>query len=122
MLEDNRWSAKTAAYEIRALAASRRLSIAYTQHALDQMRSRGLIISDVLFVLKNGFVHEEPSQSTRQNFYKYSVECLAINGSHRTVRVITIPDKQNCFLKIVTVMWVDESSTVSGNIIGVSDE
>jgi hypothetical protein len=122
MTGDNQWPAKTAVYEIREIAASRKLTIAYTQHAKEQMLSRGLFISDVLFVLKNGFVHEEPCQSTRQNFLKYSVECVSINGSHRTVRVITIPDKKSVFLKIVTVMWVDESSTISGNITGVSNE
>jgi Domain of unknown function (DUF4258) len=122
MSTDNQWAAKQAVYEIRAIAASRKLTISYTRHALEQMQDRGLTIPDVLFALKNGFVHEEPSSSTRTGFFKYCVECLAINGSRRTVRVVTIPDKSAVFLKIVTVMWVDENSTVSGNIIGVSDE
>lgn len=75
-------------------------------------------MSDVLYVLKNGFVLLEPVPSTRVGYNKYGMESKCPNGGNRAVRVIVIPDKKTCFLKIVTVMWVDETDTRSGSIIG----
>jgi hypothetical protein len=40
----------------------------------------------------------------------------------RAVRVVVIPDKKSCLLKIITVMWVDEKETKSGTILGAEDE
>ena len=122
MASDNEWPASKAADEIRAIARSLKLTISYTKHARERIVERGLIISDVLYVLKNGFVHAEPSPSTRPGFLKYAIECRSPNGGNRSVRVIVIPDKNACFLKIATVMWADEPDTRSGTIIGENDE
>lgn len=122
MARDNEWPASKAADEIRAIARSPKLTISYTKHARDRILERGLIISDVLHVLKSGFVHTEPSPSTRQGYKKYAIECRCPNGGNRSIRVIVIPDKNACFLKIATVMWADEPETRSGSIIGEDDE
>jgi hypothetical protein len=61
-----------------------------------------------LYALKNGFVYEEPELSTRPGYFRYAVESKTPNSGSRRVRVIVIPDKKGCLLKIVTVMWVDE--------------
>ncbi|NTA84902.1 DUF4258 domain-containing protein [Agrobacterium tumefaciens] len=82
------------------------------------MLERGLIISDVLYVLKNGFVYQTATPSTREGYYKYAIECRCPNGGNRSVRVVVIPEKEGCFLKIATVMWVDDPETRSGSIIG----
>lgn len=79
-------------------------------------------MSDVLFVLKSGFVYLEPVESTRVGYYKYSIECKCPNGGNRSVRVVVIPENEGCFLKIVTVMWVDETETIAGSIVGECDE
>ena len=92
--------------------------IAYKRHATDRIAERGLIISDVLYVLKHGFVLMEPEPSTRAGYNKYAIESKCPNGGNRAVRVIVIPDKKTCFLKIVSVMWVDEIETRSGTING----
>lgn len=116
------WAPSIATDEIRQIAQSMRLSISYSHHAKIQLSKRNLIISDVLYVLKNGFVYEEPKPSTRDGFNKYKMESRSPNSGRRSVRVIVIPDKKSNFLKIITTMWVDEKETKSGTIIGEDNE
>lgn len=116
------WTPTDATDEIRAIAKSKQLNISYKIHARDRLAERNLIMSDVLYVLKNGFVYEEPIPSTRAGYNKYAMESRSPNGGRRSVRVIVIPDKKGCHLKIITVMWVDETETKAGTIIGELDE
>lgn len=80
--------------------------MALTFHAKEQMLDRGLIMGDVLHLLKGGFVYDEPEAATRGHF-KYRVEGTTPNSDGRTVRVVVIPSG-DCHIKIVTVMWRDE--------------
>lgn len=117
-LSQQPWSNEYATEKIRKTARSQALTLTYTTHARDRIRERGLIMSDVLYVLKNGFVHVDPTESTREGYYKYYIECKCPNGGNRCVRVVVIPENEGCFLKIVTVMWLDQPETRSGSIIG----
>ena len=72
------------------------------------MESRGLIMGDVLHVLKTGFVYDQAQESTKKGVYKYCMECNTPNSGRRTVRIVVIPSTENA-VKIVTVMWKDES-------------
>ena len=72
------------------------------------MSERGLILSDLLFVLKNGFVYTEAQESTIKGFFKYQVEGQSPNSGSRVLKVVAIPDYKSCGLKIVTFMWRDE--------------
>ncbi len=72
------------------------------------MNERGLIMSDVLFVLKHGFVYEEPEPSTVPGLFKYKVDSQSPNSGARFLRVVAIPDKESCQIKVVTIMWRDE--------------
>jgi hypothetical protein len=83
------------------------LGLRYTKHARERMQERGLIVSDVLHVIKQGFVYEEGEPSTREGIFRYKMECVTPNSNGRTVRLILIPS-QSCWIKVVTVMWVDE--------------
>lgn len=96
---------------INKIAGSKQCDLAITGHARERMSERGLIMSDVLFVLKNGFVYEEPEVSTLDGFFKYVVESQSPNSGSRTLKVVAIPDPdlRSCQLKIVTVMWRDKS-------------
>lgn len=120
-MADGKWSPRDATDEIRAMAREQHLTISYKRHATEQMADRGLIISDVLYVLKNGFVYREGQNSTRAGYHKYAMENRSPNGGNRDVRVVVIPDKATCELKIITVMWVDEKQTVAGSIVGEKD-
>ncbi|MER8569344.1 DUF4258 domain-containing protein [Mesorhizobium sp. M0924] len=116
------WPKGQATDEIRAIARSKALTISYKRHAIERMAERNIIMGDVLYVLKNGFVHMEPMESTRPAYKKYAMEGLCPNGNSRTLRVIVIPEKTGTFLKIVSVMWVDEPSTRAGTLNGECDE
>ncbi len=72
------------------------------------MAERGLIVSDVLYLLKNGFVYENAEPATRKGYYRYKMECRTPNSGSRRVRVVVIPEKRGCLLKLITIMWVDE--------------
>jgi hypothetical protein len=108
MVEVRPWTPARATERIRALANDDAFDIHLTSHAKAQMLSRGLILGDVLHVLRHGFVYAEGQPSTRPGFFKYAMECRTPNSGNRTVRVIVIPAPQGCSAKLVTVMWTDE--------------
>lgn len=117
MQENQPWKPRIATDEIRAIARSPRLALAYKLHAQDQLLERNITSSDVLFVLKFGFVLLEPESATRPGFYRYAIENKTPNSDSRDIRLIVIPDKKAVLVKIVTVMWVDELATRAGSII-----
>jgi hypothetical protein len=81
------------------------------------MKERRIIASDVLFVLKFGFVMGEAIPATREGFFRYAIESKTPNSDRRDIRLIVIPDKKRNIIKLVTVMWVDETATRAGSII-----
>lgn len=83
------------------------MTLTYTDHVLEQLSDRDLLISDLLYVLKNGFVYAEAQPSTKQTLFKYRMESQSPNSGNRELRVVVIPDPSRCWLKIVTIMWVD---------------
>jgi hypothetical protein len=88
------WDPARATREIREIARSERLNLSYRLHAKEQMAERDLIVSDVLHVLKNGFVYAKPEPSTRSGYFRYAMESKTPNSGSRRVRVIVIPDKK----------------------------
>lgn len=90
------WDKKTATENIRNMSRSKNFGINYKLHARDRLTERNLIMSDVLFVLKNGFVHTNAVKSTREGYHKYAIECRSPNSGGREVRIIVIPDFKAC--------------------------
>jgi len=93
--------------QIRNLGKNANLMVTYTKHGKEQMAVRDLLVSDVLYILKNGFVLEEAEESTQPGLYKYQLQSRSPNSGARTVRLVVIPDPDRIWIKIVTVMWVD---------------
>jgi hypothetical protein len=114
---DEPWDAAVATERIRAMARDPRFSLAYKVHAMQRLAERGILTGDVLFVLKHGFVYGKPTPATRPDFYRYEMESRTPNSAGRAVSVVVIPDYKNLICKIVTVMWVDETSTRAGTIL-----
>lgn len=110
------WSPEVATSNIRSMAVDKKLGLIFKLHAKDQMSDRRIIMSDVLYVLKNGFVYMDAVPSTQNGYFKYGIECTSPNSEGRSVRLIVIPDLSVCRIKLVTVMWVDEPSTRAGTI------
>ncbi|WP_197922458.1 DUF4258 domain-containing protein [Thiosulfatihalobacter marinus] len=118
MFKEQPWNEADATYAIRTIARSDEFDLFPTAHALEQMGQRNLIMGDVLNALKTGFVRRSSTPSTQDGFHKYVVEAITPNSSPREIGVVAIPDHARCHIKVVTVMWIDETANVAGSIIG----
>jgi hypothetical protein len=103
------WGNADATDAIREIASGD-YTLDLTQHASSQMRARTLTTGDVVYVLKRGFVHDDPQTTTQEALYKYAMESRTPNTGNRVVRVVVIPCWKPREIKVVTVMWVDENT------------
>jgi hypothetical protein len=110
MIPNQPWKPADATDQLRLIGRNEWLTINRTNHFIQRLLERDLIIGDALHVLKNGFVYDEPEPSTKEGFYKYKMESTTPNSNNRVVRVVVIPDVKNKGVKFVTIMWVDELS------------
>ena len=101
------WSPAQATERIRHIAGGE-FDLSYKYHALDQLADRNLIIGDLNFLLRNGFVYAEAEPATREPFWKYQIQCSTPNSGNRDVRAVIIPDWKRKGFKVLTVMWADE--------------
>ncbi len=117
------WEPSYATDAIREMAQNIQFSIAYKIHAKERLSERGLIASDVLYLLKNGFGLKPATKSEKSpGYYKYQIESLTPNSGGRKLRAVVIPNCKDCKLKIVTIMWVDERATRSGTLLENTDD
>jgi len=103
------WSPAKATETIRCYAKNLSLDIAYKAHCKQRLLERELTIGDVLHVLMTGFIYADPVPATQVGRFKYAMEGTSPNSKGRSLRVIVIPSQCRPELKIVTVMWVDET-------------
>lgn len=104
------WDPAQATEVIREISSDLESDITWTRHALDRLLDRRLITSDVLWVLRRGFVREPPEEeSTVKGLYKYVIEGRAPNSERRTIKIVVVPDAKANHIKIITVMWKDNS-------------
>ena len=106
------WTPAKATEKIREKAQDTALDVGLTNHTKEQLAARGLIMADVLHVLKHGYVYEPAEPAKEQSYYKYKIESPTPNSGNRAVRVVVIPYPTPS-LTIVTVMWADERSKQS---------
>src|SRR5689334_1046129 len=102
------WKPADATDNIRSIAHGE-FRLHLTDHAREQMSIRDLFTGDIRHVLKHGFVYEEAIESTRPGYFKYKMDGLTPNSDARPVRVIVVVGCQPPSLKIVTVMWKQNS-------------
>lgn len=102
---DQPWPPGRATDRIREIARDDGCSITFTMHASKRIEERGLIMSDVLWVLREGFVQDPAEESTVKGLCKYAVRGRPPNSQGRVIRVIAIPSAMDNGIKIVTVMW-----------------
>jgi hypothetical protein len=101
------WKPAEATKRINGCAKGDNLTLTFAFHAKERLDERGLVMGDLLYLLKTGFVYEEPEESTRADHFKYRIEGTTPNSDGRTIRAVVIPSG-GCEIKIVTVMWRDE--------------
>jgi hypothetical protein len=101
------WKPADATDAIRSISQDANFTLDLTGHARDQMKERDIVSSDLLHVLKNGFVYDQPEPATVEGCFKYKIESKSPAGA-REVRIVAIPWNNPPEIKIVTVMWRDE--------------
>ncbi len=101
------WNPARATDRIRSIANGI-YDLSYKKHALDQLADRSLIMGDLTFLLKNGFVYDPAVEATRAPYWKYQIQCTTPNSKNRDVRAVVFPDWKRKGIKVVTVMWADE--------------
>ena len=112
------WDPANATLKIRQVANDDHFDLMFTEHAAERFQERSLILGDLLYVLKNGTVYEDGTRSTRLGYHKYKIQSRTPNSDLREIALIVVACEGDCCLKIVTVMWVDETSSVAGSILG----
>ncbi len=102
------WSPKEAEERIHAyVETSPDFTLSYMVHAGDRMRERGITTSDIMYVLKNGYIDEEPQKEDRPGHFKYKMCGRSPNTGSREICLIVIPDPDKPTIEVVTVMWKD---------------
>ncbi len=102
------WKPSDATDSIRQISAQDDFTLDLTAHAREQMRVRDLITGDVLHLLKYGYVYVDPIPATRNGCFRYEVES-SVPSSSQVVRIVAIPWPRPPEIKIVTVMWRNET-------------
>lgn len=102
------WKPAQATERIRAIACHEQFALSWRIHATDQLTDRNLIMGDLHFLLRNGFVYEPAEEATRDPYWKYQIQCTTPNSQNREVRAVVIPDWKRKGIKVVTIMWADE--------------
>ena len=78
-----------------------------TGRVKERFQERNLLIADIRYLLKFGYVYDDAEESTKNGFWKYKVEGTTPNSETRTWLVVIIPDFQHRTIKMVTVHWKD---------------
>lgn len=78
-----------------------------TGRVKERFQERNLLIADIRYLLKFGYVYDDAEESTKNGFWKYKVEGTTPNSETRTLLVVIIPDFQHRTIKMVTVRWKD---------------
>lgn len=114
--ETEPWNPTDATYALREIGKHPALSVAYKVHATQRLAKRGIIVSDILYLLRTGFVYSDARQATQPGYFKYQMEGLTPNSAGRRVGAVVIPNAQYMTVKVVTVFWVDETGSKAGTL------
>jgi hypothetical protein len=101
------WKPAEATRRINACARGINLTLTFAVHFNERLDERGLMMGDLIHLLKMGFVYEEPEESTREGHFKYRIEGTTPNSEGRMIRAVVIPNG-DCAIKVITIMWKDE--------------
>jgi hypothetical protein len=111
------WTPTNATYALREIGSHPALSLAYKVHATQRLTQRGIVISDVLYLLRKGFVYSEAITATQRGYYKYVIESVTPNSAGRQIAAVVLPNANTMSIKIVTVYWVDEHHRRAGTLM-----
>ncbi|MBP9999423.1 MAG: DUF4258 domain-containing protein [Proteobacteria bacterium] len=76
-------------------------NIIITNHTIERMQERDFSMRDLLELLRNGYVDQEPEYNAEKQEYKYKIARVV---DTRTAAAITIIMKNEKLL-VITIMW-----------------
>ena len=87
--------------------------IAWTEHARQRLEERGIIMSDVLYLLRHDFELLRIDDTTRsdEGLFKYKIAGYTPNSNNKRICLVIIPSLKTYSVKIVTVMWEKENES-----------
>lgn len=95
--------------QLNAMSAADTFALALTTHATEQMEKRGLLVDDILHVLRQGFVYQAGEATTRAGVFKYAIEGATPNSGKRHIRaIVAMSETHKNIARIITIMWVDK--------------
>ena len=101
-------SPSSATAKINQMACDPYCDLSKSLHAEDRLQERAILTSDLLHLLRTGFVYDDPEKATRKGFWKYKIEGKTPNSNGRIITAIVIPDFKTKHIKIVTSYWKDK--------------
>jgi len=68
-------------------------------------------MSDILYLLRHKFELISLDETTRsdEGLYKYKIAGYTPNSGGKRICIVIIPSLERCAVKLVTVMWENES-------------
>jgi len=97
---------KRKAQEIINKSAEDSGNVIYTVHAKEQMAKRGFVFNDVLTILRDGIIRQEPRYNEEKHSWAYRVEFQEFDGERDAGCVVAIQKKAK--LHVVTIMWISD--------------
>lgn len=99
---------------VNALAQCDNFSVNWSNHAKLRILERDLISGDILYLLKNGFVHSKGKKAdgkakNNNDIFKYIIEGSTPNSNGRFICAVIIPAPDES-VTILTVYWKDEKN------------
>ena len=94
--------------KIRELAADDLTNWVQRIHFKKRLLERSLIVADVRYLLKHGYVYDDAEESSQDGFWKYKVEGKTPNSHNWSLVVVIVPDFDTKMIKFITIFWKDK--------------
>lgn len=79
-------------------------NVALSRHARERMSERNFTITDVLEIISEGIIIEDPTQRESGDL-SYKIESPNFRGGRSAAAIVVIKKDEKIF--VVTVMWID---------------
>ncbi|WP_372425188.1 DUF4258 domain-containing protein [Salinarimonas chemoclinalis] len=89
------------------MASEPDFELGLSAHARERLEQRGLTIADLRWVLRTGFVTAPWRPGRLPGTFRYAVDGASPNTGSRKLRLVVVPDEEQCRIFVVTAMWLD---------------
>ncbi len=76
-------------------------NVAITDHTIERMQERDFSMRDLLELLRNGYVDDEPEYNAETQEYKYKIARVVDTRTAAAITIIINNEK----LLVITIMW-----------------